>query len=146
MILDERNEFADAVSLSTTGTGTLNIGDQIYVPTAGLNLGTVDDIFCVIEVDTAIGSTGSATVEFRVCSDNTATIHATTSTKHYTSGAIAVASLVKGYRIAFALPRGTYEEYIGVQTVIGTAKLNAGKINAYLVNQPYDHTAYPRGD
>lgn len=148
MILDKLNEFADATALSTTGTATLNIGNQIDLSVASMDLGAINDIYCVVEVDTAITSTGSATVDFRLVSGDAAAISTTGgATVHITTGAIAKATLAAKYKVfAISLPRGTYKRYLGIQTVIGTSKLSAGKINAYLTNNPTLVKAYARGD
>ena len=148
MILDKRVEFADDVAVTTTGaTVTQNVGNQVDLSVDGLNIGTVDDIFVVIEVGTAITSTGAATVDFRLVSGDAAAISTTgAATVHYTTGAVGKASLVKGYQVSFPLPRGTYKRYLGIQTVSGTALVDTGKINAYLVNQPPFNKAYKRGD
>ena len=148
MILDKRVEFADDVAITTTGANaTKNIGNQIDLSVSGLNIGTVDDIFVVIEVGTAITSTGAATVDFRLVSGDAAAISTTGAARvHYTTGALAKTTLVKGYQVAFPLPRGDYKRYLGVQTVSGTQLVKTGKINAYLVNQPPFNKAYKRGD
>ena len=72
MILDERNEFADATALSTAATGLALVGDVIDLGTDGIN--EVDGIELFITVDTAVTSAGSATVEFQLASDAQAAI------------------------------------------------------------------------
>jgi len=142
MILDERNEFADAVALTTGATGTKNIGDII-------DLGVARDIgqkplFLVIQVDTAIVGT-SSTVAFQIVSDATDTISVTTQTIHLVSAAIPEATLVAGYQIIIPLPpeNPPYERYLAVQTVIGVANLSAGAINAFLTLDPAGNRSYP---
>jgi hypothetical protein len=147
MILDELNEFADAVAISTTGTGTFLIGDQIPLSVAR-NIGVGDNPYLVIGIDTAVTSTGSATVKFHLVSDAQAAISTTGgATVHYSSAAIAKASLTAGTQVcAIKLPSSdSYETYLGVLAEVGTAKLSAGKINAYLTMDPTAIRAYSDG-
>lgn len=132
MILDERNEFADATALSTAATGLALVGDVIDLGTDGIN--EVDGIELFITVDTAVTSAGAATVEFQLVSDAQAAIAVDGSaTVHYKSAAVPKATLVAGYNVvAVKLPKGQYERYLGVLQNVGTAALTAGKINAGL--------------
>ncbi len=142
MILDERNEFADATALSTAATGLALVGDVIDLGTDGVN--DVDNMYLVVQVDTAVTSAGSATVEFQLASDAQAAIAVDGSaTVHFKSAAIAKATLVAGYQVcAVALPKGTYERYLGILQNVGTAALTAGKINAFLTNDPNTWKAF----
>jgi hypothetical protein len=138
MILDELNEFCDALAISTTGTGTFLLGDQIPLSVAR-DIGSGEPVYAVISVDTAIGSTGNATVLFKVVSDNSAAISTTGgATEHIVTSAIPKATLAAGYQMVFALPLegAAYETYLGVLATVGTAKLNAGKVNAFLTCDP----------
>ena len=66
MILDERCEFADALAL--TGTGTINLGDQIPLSVAR-NVGSpVKPLYLVITIQGAI--TGATSVAFQLVSDS----------------------------------------------------------------------------
>lgn len=132
MILDKRNEFADATALSTAATGLALVGDVIDLGTDGIN--EVDGIELFITVDTAVTSAGSATVEFQLVSDAQAAIAVDGSASvHYKSAAVPKATLVAGYGVvAVKLPKGQYERYLGVLQNVGTAALTAGKINAGL--------------
>lgn len=134
MILDERNEFCDATALNTGGAGTYLLGDQIDLQVTGIAVG-LDDLWVIIGVDTSAGSGGSATGQFTVASDASASIATDASaTVHLQTGAIPYATLVAGYEILKArLPAApAYERYLGILQTTGTAAFNAGKINAYL--------------
>jgi hypothetical protein len=136
MIMDSRLEFADAVALNTGAAGTYLIGSQVDLGADGVN--DVDGLYLVVNVDTAATSGGSATLQISLASDDTASISTTTSTIHYTSPAIPVASLTAGYFVCkVELPKGTYERYLGILQVTGTAAFTAGKVNAFLTNDPY---------
>ena len=150
MILDERTEFADSTALNTGAAGTYNIGDVIdtqgtTIGTANLtrDLGSVDPLWLVIRVAVAATSGGSATGQFRLVSDDSGTPSTTTATVHYTSAAIPVASLTAGATIAVVqLPSGSYERYLGIQQITGTAAFTAGAIDAFLTNDPAIWRAY----
>jgi hypothetical protein len=136
MILDERNEFADATALSTAATGLALVGDVIDLGTDGVN--DVEGMYLVVTVDTAVTSGGAATVEFQLASDAQAAIAVDGSaTVHAKSAAIPKATLVAGYQaFVVALPKGQYERYLGILQNVGTAALTAGKVNAFLTNAP----------
>jgi len=151
MILDERTEFADALALNTGAAGTYNLGDVI--DTQGTTIGTAnltrdlgistDCLWLVIRVSTAATSGGSATGQFRLVSDDTATPSTTTATVHYTSAAIPVASMTAGSTVAVVcLPSGAYERYLGIQQITGTAAFTAGAIDAFLTANPAVWKAY----
>jgi hypothetical protein len=145
MIMDERLEFADATALDTSGTDTDLIGDVIDLGSTTSDVGNGQPIYLVIQVDTAVTSGGSATVDFKLVSDAAAAIAVDgTATQHFASGPVAKATLIVGYTVAVvALPIGTYERYLGIVTTTATAALTAGKINAFLTYDPVGWTALP---
>lgn len=151
-ILDERTEFCDATALNTGGVATYNIGDVIdtHGPEIGFSsslnvttdLGADRPLYLVISVATTAAG-ASAVGQFRLVSDNIATPDTSTATVHYTSAAIAMATLVAGYRIAVVqLPSGSYERYLGVQQITSGAAFSAGAVDAYLTNDPGIWRAY----
>lgn len=146
MILDERNEFCDATALNTGGAGSYLIGDVIDTGGDGAE-GNSDNLYLMIQVDTAATSGGAATGQFHLCSDAQAAIAVDgTQTIHFSTAAIPVATLVAGYQVcAVELPRGTYERYLGIVQTTGTAAFTAGKVNAFLTNNPYAIKAFPDG-
>ena len=145
MILDERSEFTDALDVSST-TGTTLEGDVIDL-TVARDIGQGQPIYLVIQVTTLFASGGSATVNFRLRSDGVAAIHATTSTAHVETGAIAFASLTLGAQFVLPLPSEglAYERFLGVQVVTGTATTTAGSVNMFLTTEPSKSptTSYP---
>lgn len=134
MILDERSEFCDATALNTGAAASYLIGDVMDTTVIGRDLGQDVDLWLVITVDTAATSGGSATGQFHLCSDAQAAIAVDgTATYHASSAAIAVATLVAGYQVmAFRLPLGTYERYLGIVQTTAVAAFTAGKVNAFL--------------
>lgn len=145
MILDERTEFADATALNTGAAGTYNVGDVVDTrgsagvnPNLTVDLGTaVDDLYLVVRVATTATSGGSATGTFRLVSDDTATPSTTTATVHAVSATFAVAAMTAGTTLMVTkLPSGSYERYLGIQQITGTAAFTAGAIDAFLTNDP----------
>ncbi len=158
MILDERNEFADAVSVAAADS-TAVIGDVIDLdpaytsPNTTQNLG-LSDLWVVIQTDTEIITGGSAgTIQFYVVSDSLATLGAgvlADCTQHLTSGSLvtddSAANDAKlnagGYILVAKLPSGSYERYLGILATVGTTTVTAGKINAFLTSDPALYRAY----
>lgn len=144
MILDERLEFCDATALNTGGAASYLVGDVIDLGAASRDIGTGEDLYVVIQVDTTATSGGSATGAFHLASDAQAAIAVDGSaTYHLSTAAIAVASLVAGTTVLAArLPSGTYERYLGVLQTTAVAAFTAGKINAFLTKDIAKYTAY----
>jgi hypothetical protein len=144
MILDERTEFADATALNTGGAGSYLVGDVYDTGNDGLN--DVEGLYLVIQVATTATSGGSATVAFHLASDAGASIATDgTATYHWSSPAIAVASLTAGTYIArVELPKGTYERYIGILQTTAVAALTAGAINAFLTPNVATYKSFPQ--
>lgn len=142
MIMDSLLEFADGEDISQSA-GTYLATNQIDMSVVR-DIGNGQPVYLVIQVDVAV-SGSSSTIEWRLRSDNTATTHATTSTGHYSSGAIAEATLVAGYQIVIALPveGQVYERYLGLQAIVGTATTSAGTYSAFLTIDPAGNKSYP---
>lgn len=163
MIMDNLTEFCDAVSVAAVA-GTANVGDIIDTLPAGITpllagdplTGQGDEVFLVITVESATppatdgiiaGSAG--TIAFRLVSDATSTISTTTATVHYTSKAFVTdvagtTSLPAGtIAVVTKLPADlTYERFLGVQTIIATATVTAGRINAFLTTDARKWKSY----
>ena len=148
MILDERLELADATALNTGGAGTYNIGDVIDTRAATIDPNVLKDhegaeMYLVVRVTTAATSGGSATLQVRLVSDDTATPNTGTATVHATSPVIPLASLTAGATVLVTkLPSGSYERFIGVQQITGTAAFTGGAVDAFLVSDPAIWRAY----
>lgn len=137
MILDKRNEFCDAVALNTGAAGTYLVGDQIDLGVAR-DMGNGEPMYLVITVDTLPTSGGSATAQFQLASDASASIATDGSASvHLQTKAFAISEMAAGTMLAaIALPLEgvAYERYLGVLQVTGTAAFTAGKINAFLTH------------
>ena len=142
MILDERTEFADAVSVAAAA-GTALIGDVVDLQTAR-DVGNGEPVYFVITVDTEIITGGVAgTLRFKLVSDAQAAIATDgTATEHYVShdfitddaGANAAELNAGGVPVAIVLPSEgvPYERFLGVLVETLTTTTTAGAINAFL--------------
>lgn len=156
MIMDERNEFADAVSVAAAA-GTALIGDVIDLGAAHRDIGAGEPLYLVINVDTEIITGGAAgTVKFQLASDaqaaiatdGTATIHFDTGTFVTDDAAANDSQMNAGGVIAVvALPMEghVYERYLGILCVTATTTTTAGKINAFLTPDVAKWSAYAEG-
>lgn len=133
MLMDKQNEFsaAQAVTASAISTNVIDLTlGQSGLTT--IDIANGEPIFLYIQVDTAVTQTGSGTVTFSLESDSTANL-ATSATVHWTSSAIAKATLVAGYEVArLAIPLGAYERYLGVRYTVSETLLT-GAFTAALV-------------
>lgn len=147
MILDERTEFADAVSLNTGAAGTYNIGDLINLETAR-DVGNGFPLYLVIQVATGITvASSTGTVQFQLVSDATSTVSTSTATVHVQSAEFATSTtaIAAGtVLLAVALPMegNAYEQYLGIQQITGTTAINAGAVNAFLTTDVSKWKAY----
>ena len=153
MIMDERGEFADNVSVAATA-GTALIGDVIDLGSTASDIGNGEPLFLVIQTGaTEIITGGSAgTIRFQLASDAAAAIATDGSaTVHFDTGTLVTddanandARLNAGGVIAMvALPLGTYERYLGILCITATTTTTAGTINAFLTKDPSKWIALP---
>lgn len=145
MILDERNEFADAASV-VGDAGTALIGDVIDLGAADSLVGNSDGLYLVVQTDTEVITGGDAgTIQYflasdaqaAIATDGSATIHAA-SPVIVTDGTDATGAKNRAGAcpLVVKLPQGTYERYLGVLCTIATKSVTAGKINAFLTADP----------
>ena len=147
MILDEHLEFADATLVGTPNNTTVNVGDVVDL-TVARDIGAGQPpLYLVIQVATAVGSAGAATVSFLLASDGVAPPAVNgAQTVHLESAVFPVATLTKGYRLVLPLPAESpaYERYLGVQVRENAGfALNAGAISAFLTHDASVVKAYP---
>lgn len=141
MILDEKLEFADAVSVAASA-GTALIGDVIDLGSTSNYPSNGEPLYLVIQTDTEIITAGAAgTIQFflasdaqaAIATDGSATVHLSSASLVTDDAAANSAALNAGGTILMAaLPMGTYERYLGVLCTTGTTTTTAGKINAFL--------------
>ena len=147
MILDERNEFADANTAGIQGaTGTELLGDVIDLGAAGQNVGNGQPLYLVVSVDTEIDSAADgASVEFVVASDAAAAIAVDGSaSEHASTGVIAEANCTAGAQFVVAVGIGVeFERYMGVLVKRTGEAVTAGAVSAFLTMDPTGWKAYP---
>lgn len=145
MIIDSRTEFCDATQLNTGAAGTYLIGNVVDLVKSGLDLGQGEPLYLVIAVEGTASSGGGATATFKLASDAQAAIATDGSaTEHVVTPAIPLAGLVAGRKLAvIPLPSGSYERYLGILQVTGTAAFTAGKVNVWLGADGHGWKAYP---
>ena len=150
MILDERNEMADATTVAAAA-GTALIGDVIDLGTDGVN--DVSGLYAVITVDTEIATAGVAgTVQLHLVSDSLATLGAgvlsacTThaSTPLLVTGATTTNALLLAGKslLQVELPKGQYERYLGILCTTATTTTTTGKVNAFLTPTPVTQKSF----
>lgn len=147
MIMDDRLEFADAVSVAAAA-GTALIGDVIDLGAVQRDIGQGEPVYLVITTDTEIITGGIAgTVKFQLASDaqaaiatdGTASVHVDTGT-FVTDDAAANAAQLDAGGVIFMGPLPSegveYERFLGILCVTATTATTAGKINAFLTRDP----------
>lgn len=137
-IMDTRGQFGVNFDLDQE-TGTYLFTNQIDLGAAGRDPGNGHPVYLNLVVTEAFTDGGdSATVQFRLRSDDSASIHATTSTGHFETPTILKEALPAGATFSFLLPvEGTaYERYLGLQAVVATAGFDSGMVTAWLGDAP----------
>lgn len=140
-IIDKFNEFSDAQAFTAVEAAT----STYSFDTKGADIGTGEDLYLVVQVDTAVTSTGAATVQIQYVESATADLG--TPTVLYDSGAIAKTALTAGARpVAIKIPANT-KRYVGVIYTVGTEVLATGSFSAYLCKdlQSAKTRVYPAG-
>ena len=148
MFLDKQNEFSDAQAVTVTALST-NVIDTLPMtsnPNVVQSLATAGGIgpYVMFAVSTTFTAAGAATLTITIESDSTANL-ATSPTVHWTSSAIAVATLVAGYQFFVPLPIGLVERYLGVRYTVATGPFTAGAIDAAIVRDIQAWRSYAVG-
>lgn len=132
MLIDKQLEFADAQNMATVTAATRTVS------TNTVNLGAagdaIDQLYCVIRVDTAFTADGGAMNATFTLETHTADTFSSARTVLWTSGAVAKATLVAGYEFKFRVPRGLLQ-YAAVTCTPDTNTVTTGKFDAFLTPQ-----------
>lgn len=133
-IMDARGLFGMNFDLDQE-PGTFLFTNQIDLEIAGRDPGQGQIVylnFVVTEAFTDGGGTG--TLQIRLRSDDSAAIHATSSTGHLETGTMLKTALTLGKQFSFALPAEgvAYERFLGLQAIVATEGFDAGMITAWL--------------
>jgi hypothetical protein len=147
-IMDSRTLFAENFDLDQE-TGTYLLTNQIDLGIAGADPGQGQPVYLNVVVEETFTDGGdAATLQLRLASDDSESIHASTSTGHLLTAPMLKALLVAGNKFSFTLPAQgvAYERYLGLQAIVATAGFDAGEITAWLSLDPIGWKAYPEGD
>lgn len=151
MITDRQDSFSidQALTVDAISHRVKDLGPLSGSPTANLlrDIGAGKPLYLhVLVTTTLLASGGAATLTTSLESDSTADL-ATSATVHWTSAAIAKATLVAGYWIAkgIAIPADSYERYLGLRYNATTNDFTAGVVQAWLSENRYDDTFYRGG-
>ncbi|OBU70452.1 hypothetical protein A9K58_00430 [Stenotrophomonas maltophilia] len=140
MILDAQNEFSNSQAVTATAIST-NVIDTGTDQNPVKDLGALEPIFLVVQVDTTFAAAGAATLA--VSLESSAAAGLTSANVHFNTGALALAALTAGTTLAVvALPSGDYLRYLGVRYTVGTGPMTAGAVSAFLTRDPQLYRAY----
>lgn len=144
MYVDKYAEFADnqAVTATAISTNVMDLNPAFKLNT-GVDIGTGEDVYLVLQCDTAATAAGAATMV--VTLESSAAAGLTSSTIHYTSATYALTDMTAGKTLAAVkLPSGTYLRYLGVRFTVATGPLTAGAFSAFLTKDIEAYRAYAR--
>lgn len=146
MIIDKLLEICDDFDLDQEA-GTYLATNQIDLGSSPTlkNIGNGEPLYLVCVVTEAFTDGGdSATLNIRLVSDDTASIHASTSTIHLDSGAMLKAALPLGAKFVYPLPvNANYERYLGINFIVATAGFDTGWMTAFITPDPTGWLAMP---
>lgn len=145
MKLDKRSTFGLAAAIGAS-TGVRNVGDVIPLD-VDRDIGAGEPLYLVVQIETTLDdTTGDATVQFQLVSDDTETIAIDGSqTIHWQSPVYDPADALEAGQIVavIALPQGQkYGKFLGFQANVGEEALTAGKVNAFLVRDVANWVPY----
>jgi hypothetical protein len=138
MILDKQNMFSEAQAVTATAVSTNTIDLSL-----ARDIGAGEDLSVFITVDEAAVSAGATTVDFQVISSAAAAL--TSPTVLAELPAVPKADLTLGRKaMEIKVPRATLlaqpvgQRYLGLNYVVNTANLSAGKFTAGIVKDFQD--------
>ena len=161
MILDERLEFADAVSVAVAAGAKTLFGDIIDLGSvlggaAGAteqnpDIALGEELYFVMTTDTEVITGGSAgTVKFSLNSNATADLAGTPTTHFETDAIVTDDSAANDDRLnagglicAIRLPLGPYQRYLSIAHDVDTTTITAGKVNAFLTKDISKWKSFP---
>lgn len=145
MYVDTQTEFSDAQAVTSTAISTNVIdlfaalgGGTALTADSTIDIGQGEDVYVVIQTQTAATDTGSdATLTVTIESDSAASL-ASSPVVHFSTGALAFATFSPaGTRLAtVCLPAGSYKRYLGVRYTVTSGPLTAGNFDAFVTVDP----------
>lgn len=138
MILDSLNMFSDAQAITASAVST----NSVDLGAAGIDVGTGENLYVVLNVDVAFTDSGSdSTVAVTLITDSAAGLNDTPATLQ-TLGTFAALSAVGTKIIARIQPSASFERYLGLQYTLANGNLTTGSISAHLVHGVDSSTLY----
>lgn len=141
MYVDTQTELSDAQAVTSTAISTNVIdlfaalgGGTALTAESTIDIGQGEDIYLVVQTQTAATDTGSdATLTVTLESDSAASL-ASSPVVHFSSGALAFGTFSPaGTRlVTLCLPAGSYKRYLGVRYTVVSGPLTAGAFDAFL--------------
>ena len=159
MIIDLQTTFSGTTAADGTKTGqaitataiSANVLDLRATGTVGPTLVDeaveLDDLWLIVQADQTadFAAAGAATLTITLESDSVAGLSSTPAV-HYSTPAIAKATLVKGFEAVRAkLPSADYQRFVGLRYTVATGPFTAGALYAYLTPAPQRSKIYPIG-
>jgi hypothetical protein len=149
MLIDRQNQFciSQAFTATAISENVIDLG-----PLGGLTANTIRDIGAGKPLYLHIGileqvttATGDTSTVFTL--ESSAATGLSASNVHWTSPALAKATMAPGYYVAkgVALPSGDYLRYLGLRATISTQNWNGGKVIAWLSENRFDDRQYRSG-
>lgn len=141
-IIDRQTRFEWQTALTATRVST----DKYDLGVALRDIGSVEHLWLVGVVYTALTSGGSSTLTADLVGDDNASLSSPTTLMNLMPST-AKASLVAGYTMfKTRLPVGKFtERYFGINWTVGTTDFTAGAISAFMTPNIDDQRYYPRG-
>lgn len=137
MILDAQLLLSDAQAITATAVSA----NVIDLKLAGISLGTGEDLYLHLNVDTAFTDVGSdSTVTVTVITDDNAAMSSAATIQ--TVGTFAALSPAGRVLIAKLQPSAAYERYIALNYTVAGGNLTTGAVTAALVKDVSDYKAY----
>jgi len=155
MYVDKMNEFSDAQAVTATAISTnvydlfstVTGADSNITPNTRLDIGVGEDIYLVVNTQTAAtdsGSDATLVVTFETADDAALSsnnqVVATTGTLAFATFSPAGTNLLK-----LKLPSFAYRRYIGVRYTVASGPLTAGNFDAFLTTNIDANRIYKSG-
>lgn len=144
MIIDTLLEFSDAQAVTSTAISTVVYDAGPTTDNAFRDLGAGDDLYLVVQTQTAITDTSSdATLVVTLESADNAGL-STNATVHFSTGTLAFATYSPAGTViaAVRVPSANYRRYLGVRYTVASGPFTAGAIDAFLTHDIQRYRAY----
>ena len=140
MLVDGQLEFSDAQAVTATANST----NVIDLGLAGQDIGTGENLYVVVQVETAMTDAGSdSTVAVTLIDDDNAALSSAATVQ--TLGTFAAVSGAGTAIIARVQPGAITQRYVGLAFTVAGGDLTTGSFDAFLTMNIDKFKAYPKG-